>query len=64
MGFEHQEPSVNLGFCRELPRPQQIGVRLKPEEKKPEEPAPKQPRERRIGRPNNPTTTIPCIASR
>ncbi|HEX4198146.1 MAG TPA: hypothetical protein VHZ26_11955 [Caulobacteraceae bacterium] len=47
MGFEHQEPSTNLGFCRTLPRPQQIGVRLKPEEKQPEAPAPKRPPEGR-----------------
>jgi hypothetical protein len=47
MGFEHQEPSTNLGFCRPLPRPQQIGVRLKPEEKKVETPPPKRPPEQR-----------------
>lgn len=47
MGFEHQEPSTNLGFCRSLPRPQQIGVRLKPQEKTTEEQAPKREPEQR-----------------
>ena len=47
MGFEHQEPSTNLGFCRTAARPQQIGVRLKPNEKKAEAPGPKRPPEPR-----------------
>lgn len=38
MGFEHQQPSINLGFCRPAPQQQQVGVRLKPNEKKPAAP--------------------------
>jgi hypothetical protein len=47
MGFEHQEPSTNLGFCHTAARPQQIGVRLKPNEKKTEAPKPERPPEPR-----------------
>ena len=47
MGFEHQKPSTNLGFCHTAARPQQIGVRLKPNEKKTEAPGPKRPPEPR-----------------
>ena len=46
MGFEHQQPLTNLGFCRAAAQPQQIGVRLKPNEKKAESEKPKP----RIGR--------------
>jgi hypothetical protein len=35
MGFEHQQPSINLGFFRPAPQQQQVGVRLNPNEKKP-----------------------------
>ena len=48
MAFEHQEPSANLGFCRPAARPQQIGVRLKPDEKKTEAPETKRPPKRRV----------------
>jgi hypothetical protein len=48
MAFEHQEPSANLGFCRTAARPQQVGVRLKPNEKKTEAPESKRPPERRV----------------
>jgi hypothetical protein len=51
MGFEHQEPSTNLGFCRPLPQPQQIGVRLKPEEKTAEAPGPNRQREQPVAKP-------------
>jgi hypothetical protein len=47
MGFEHQQPSINLGFCRAAPQQQQIGVRLKPDEKKGDAPRPQRPPERR-----------------
>jgi hypothetical protein len=47
MGFEHQEPSTNLGFCHTAARPQQIGVRLKPNEKKTQASGPKRPPEPR-----------------
>jgi hypothetical protein len=47
MGFEHQQPSINLGFCRPVPQQQQIGVRLNPNEKKPTAPAPTRPSEQR-----------------
>ncbi len=47
MGFEHQEPSTNLGFCHSAQRQQQVGVRLKPGEKKAEPQKPERPRERR-----------------
>jgi hypothetical protein len=47
MGFEHQEPSTNLGFCRTAARPQQVGVRLKPNENKAEASGPKRPPEPR-----------------
>jgi hypothetical protein len=47
MGFEHQQPSINLGFCRPAPQQQQVGVRLKPNDKKPPAPTPKRPAEPR-----------------
>jgi hypothetical protein len=34
MGFEHQQPSISSGFTRAAPQQQQVGVRLKPNEKK------------------------------
>jgi hypothetical protein len=46
MSFEHQQPLTNLGFCRAAAQPQQIGVRLKPNENKAESAKPK-PRIRR-----------------
>jgi hypothetical protein len=43
MGFEHQQPSISSGFTRPAPQQQQIGVRLKLNEKKPEAPKPQRP---------------------
>ncbi len=49
MGFEHQQPSVNLGFCRPAPQQQQVGVRLNPNEKTSGPPTPKRlPEQRRF----------------
>jgi hypothetical protein len=47
MDFEHQQPTANLGFCRTAAKPQQVGVRLKPNEKKAETSQPDRPAERR-----------------
>ncbi|HEY3887755.1 MAG TPA: hypothetical protein VGL73_04220 [Caulobacteraceae bacterium] len=47
MGFEHQQPSINLGFCRPAPQQQQVGVRLKPNEKKSDAAPTKRPPEQR-----------------
>jgi len=49
MGFEHQQPSINSGFTRAAPQQQQVGVRVKSNEKKVEPPKPKRPAE-----PSNP----------
>jgi hypothetical protein len=47
-GFEHQEPMTNFAFSRTASQPQQVGVRLKlDDKKKPAEPAPETQKERR-----------------
>jgi hypothetical protein len=47
MAFEQQEPLANLGFSRQAPQPQQVGVRLKPKDKKTETPGSQRPPQRR-----------------
>jgi hypothetical protein len=47
MAFEHQLPAINSGFTRATPQQQQVGVRLKPNEKKPKSPKPQRPLEPR-----------------
>ena len=47
-GFEHQEPLTDSAFSRTASQPQQVGVRLKPDDKKkPGASAPQRPKERR-----------------
>jgi hypothetical protein len=47
MVFEHQQPAINSGFTRATPQQQQVGVRLKPSEKKPAAQKPQHPVEPR-----------------
>jgi hypothetical protein len=41
MTFQQQEPYSNTGFCRSVPAPQQVGVRLKLDPNAPWKGAPK-----------------------
>jgi hypothetical protein len=41
MTFQQQEPYSNTGFCRSVPAPQQVGVRLKLDASAPWKPLPK-----------------------
>jgi hypothetical protein len=43
MAFQHQEPLPHSGFSHSALQQQQVGVRLKPDEKKPAGPLPKRP---------------------
>jgi hypothetical protein len=41
MGFEQQERTGSSGFCRSVPEPQQVGVRLKLDPNAPWKPLPR-----------------------